>query len=396
MNTQRIKYMSYRTLREISTISLILISVLFNTTQTTAQNVYANFDITTSWLDFEEVIDVWTKYVQSEDDSIASQYWNKNEVEKYGYLAYNLNKLALSPNFLEMVKWGNVQIMSIRKIDEYYKIKSHIYWERNDSIRTMMYINVYTKKDQNGDYKLYNAFPINLKKYWNKETVGYIHFYFPKYHQFDKVKAIKQNNFITTTLPEIFGTKPDTVHYVFADTQKEMLEVTGIDFLVGGSGTEKPTGKASKSNNYVHCSGVGEYYPHELFHIFEQSKKYNYRHSWISEGIATFLGGSRGKPLAWHIKKANLYFKNHLEINLSEMINLRNKHIDEYTGFTYVLGGTIIQLIHEKGGWDLVKEFITNKGNNDEYYKGIEDVLGVPQKELNTYIRNELNRLSTK
>ena len=94
--------MSYRTLREISTISLILISVLFNTTQTTAQNVYANFDITTSWLDFEEVIDVWTKYVQSEDDSIASQYWNKNEVEKYAYLAYNLNKLTLNPNSLEM------------------------------------------------------------------------------------------------------------------------------------------------------------------------------------------------------------------------------------------------------------------------------------------------------
>ena len=40
--------------------------------------------------------------------------------------------------------------------------------------------------------------------------------------------------------------------------------------------------------------------PHELVHIYTK-ELFNYQyHSWIDEGLATMLGGSRGKSLDWH------------------------------------------------------------------------------------------------
>jgi hypothetical protein len=37
--------------------------------------------------------------------------------------------------------------------------------------------------------------------------------------------------------------------------------------------------------------------------------------------------------------------------------------MDEYTSYHYVLGGLIVKLIFEKGGWEMVKEFRVNGQN---------------------------------
>ncbi len=354
-----------------------------------AQKVLLNFDVNPEWENFSEVIEVWTKYLQTPTDSAGALYWNKAEVAQYGTEDYNLMNHEYNPSFHRLIKVYTAQILSITEEDGLYKITTQFYYPRNDTLMTLCIMNVYAKRD-NGKFKLYNARNIILEKDWTTQTVGYLKYYYPSNYKFDEAKALKQNLFITNTLPELFGCTPDTVNYYFAETRKQLDGLKGFEFNVGGSGTEKPSGKTI--GNTVYTTGTDEYYPHELVHVFI-NPMYPEMHLWAAEGIATYLGGSRGQSLQWHINRTSDYLSQHLEIDLSNMLDLQT--MDEYTDYRYVLGGAIIQLIHDKENCKGVKEFLSEATNdNKSYYAAIEKHLGWKQNEINKKFRKALKELA--
>ena len=165
----------------------------------------------------------------------------------------------------------------------------------------------------------------------------------------------------------------------------EIQRLRGFDYWIGMGGEIKPTGRGG--NNEVFCSGMGENYFHEPYHVLIGPHYLN-QHWWTSEGMATYLGGSRGYSLEWHLKRMNTYLKSNPNINFNNMLSLRT--MDEYSDYRYVIGGLIAKRIYEKGGWNLIKEFM-NTGNSDEdYYKAIEKYLGVKRADLNEYIRKQI------
>ncbi len=259
----------------------------------------------------------------------------------------------------------------------------------HDTLMTLCILNVYARKNDSGEFKLYNARKIELQKNWSSTTVGYIRFFYPSEHTFDREKASRQNLFITTTLPEIFGCKPDTVNYYFAKTRRALDKLKGFEFNVGGSGTEKPSGKTIGRD--VYTTGTDEYYPHEVVHVFINPMFPN-MHTWAAEGLATYLGGSRGESLQWHINRTHVYLQAHSEVDLNNMLDLQT--MDEYTDYRYVLGGAVIQLIYEKKGWDGVKKFLTQATDKDAYYTAIEKHLGWKREEINSKFRTALTTLA--
>jgi hypothetical protein len=150
-------------------------------------------------------------------------------------------------------------------------------------------------------------------------------------------------------------------------------------------GEKMPSGKAGEDK--VYCGGMGEYFPHEVVHVMLNPVFQN-AHFWASEGLATYLGGSRGETLAWHIKRTNAYLKEHPEIDLNDMLSLSN--LDEKTAYHYVLGGLIIKKVYDKGGWTMVKKFLRSGKTDSDYYRAIEKYLGIKQSELNAYLRGQL------
>ncbi len=352
-----------------------------------AQKVVLNFDVNPEWENFSELIDVWTKYLQAPTDSAGAQYWNKAEVDKYGIKDYNLINHEYNPGFHRLIKVYTAQILSITEQDGLYKITTQFYYPRHDTLMTLCILDVYARRNTAGVFKMYNARNINLKKDWSMRTVGYLKYYYPQGHRFDKSKAKKQNTFITCTLPEIFGCTPDTVNYFFAETREQLDKLKGFEFNVGGSGTEKPSGKTI--GNSVYTTGTDEYYPHELVHVFI-NPMYPDMHNWAAEGLAVYLGGSRGKSLQWHINRTAKYLSEHPEIDLNNMLDLQT--MDEYTDYRYVLGGAIIQLIYENECWDGVKEFVGETTNEKEsYYAAIEKHLGWKQSEIDMKFRKALS-----
>ena len=76
-------------------------------------------------------------------------------------------------------------------------------------------------------------------------------------------------------------------------------------------------------------------------------------------------------------------------MNLNQLINFVN--FDEHTDYHYVLGGLIADRIYKKGGWKLIIEYMNSGDSDKDYYKSIENLLGIKQNELNLYLREQLS-----
>ncbi|MFC3417823.1 hypothetical protein [Algoriphagus hitonicola] len=348
-----------------------------------AQKVSYNYLPDSSSTEFQEVMRLFENYLASNpQNQEKNTYWNTEEQQNYK------NYDFLESEFQPSLYMGfPVHVLSIKSRDDFYEIKAQFSYTQEDGSPYILAIVNYIARKENGVLKLANALLINRQE-WRCTTVGWVDFYYPPYHSFDQGKAKKLNDFIDRICSD-FGVKPMPFDYYLADDFDEIQELKGLDYYLGMGGSAKPRGKAGE--NQVYCGGLGEYYPHEVFHVLID-KHFPNKHFWASEGIATFLGGSRGESLDWHIKKTDAHLKTHPELNLNEMLTLSN--LDSETAFHYVLGGLIAKKFFEKGGWNLLKELLNSGENDQDYYQFIEQHLGVKQSELNAFLREELNRES--
>jgi hypothetical protein len=368
---------------------LLIIIFLVLSLKSLGQSVTVNYDIDTTIFKVSEPLNLWLDFLNTKDDSLGSKYWNLKEVNKYGQTSYFLIEKELQfgmDNYLKLLSYSNIKVLNVKKIDEYFKITSIMEFKPKEKTCNVQYIFHVYAGIENGELKLFNPLDINTKLNFNSTTIGYIKYHYPKFHDFDYELAKKQSDYLFE-LSNKFKVAIDTVDYYFANTNAELLEVRGFDFLIGNSGKEIPSGKADPKNRIVYASGIGEYYPHELIH-FLLNPKFPNCHLWINEGVATYFGMSRGKELDWHLRKLNEYLVEHPEINLNNMLDLRT--LDQYTGYRYVLGGYIVKKAFEKGSYELVKK-IMNAGKEDaDFYNVIENILGIKRQELNSVIRKDL------
>ncbi len=349
------------------------------------QKVTYNHIVDTTDTDTQEVMELFGNYLGSIAQNIRpNPFWNTEEQEMHKNFDF------LESEFRPSLYMGlPVHVLSIKFNNNVGQIKAQFSYCKENGVPYVLAIANYLVKKENGKYKLYNSLT-NNKQEWTCTTVGIVDFYYPKYHKFNYGKAKKLNEFIDKVC-ENFGVAPKPFEYFLADDYDEIQKLKGIDYYIGMGGKSKPSGKSA--NDKVYCGGLGEYYAHEAFHI-QIDNHFPDKHFWASEGIATFLGGSRGKNLNWHIERTNLYLQKHPEINLNNMLKLTN--LDSYTDFHYVLGGLIAKKMYEKGGWDLLKELMSSGKTEVDYYKTIEKHLGIKKMELNDYIREQMEIESKK
>src|SRR5690554_6858877 len=274
-------------------------------------------------------------------------------------------------------------VLSITSDNGLYRIKVQVSYCNEAGIPYVLAIVNYFAEKENGTFRLKNALTVNRQN-WNYTNVRLVDFYYPKYHSFTIDNAEKLNRDILEMCKNL-DVEPIPFEYYFADDYDEVQLLKGIDYYIGMGGEVKPAGTAT--DNKVYCGGLGENYLHEVFHL-QIDRAYPDKHWWISEGMATFLGGSRGENLHWHIQRSNTYLKEHQNIDLNHLLELAN--LDEYTSYHYALGGLIVKKVFDKGGWNLLKEFMKTGTKDKDYYQAIETFLGIQQKDLNKYLRKEL------
>jgi len=365
-------------------LQTIIILLIFSLSAFGQQVTY-NHIVDSTDTETKEVMTLFENYlVSNPQNKQKNSFWNLEEQ------AQHKNYDFLESEFQPSLYMGfPVHVLSIKFNKNICQIKAQFsYYQEGKSPYVLAIVN-YLAKKENGKYKLYNVLTDN-KQNWNCTPVGMVDFYYPKYHKFNSEKAQKLNDFINQ-ICSTFGVQPKPFEYFLADDYDEIQDLKGIDYYMGMGGKPSPSGKAT--DDKVYCGGLGEYYAHEVFHV-QIDEHFPNKHFWVSEGLATLLGGSRGESLGWHIKRTNLYLKKHPEVNLNDMLKLTN--LDHQTSYHYVLGGLIAKKILDKGSWPLLKELMSSGKTEDDYYQAIEKHLGVKKSELNDYIREQLENESKK
>jgi hypothetical protein len=343
------------------------------------QRLTYNHIVDSEDVETKEVMALFENYLASKpENKQKNPYWN--EAEQIEHKNFDFLESEFQPS---LYMGFPVHVLSIKFNDNFCEIKAQFSYCKEDGVPYVLAIVNYLAKKENGKYKLYNSLTFNKQK-WNCTTVGFVDFYYPTYHKFDYEKAQKLNEFVVQTCNN-FGVQPKPIEYYLADDYDEIQKLKGFDYYMGMGGLSLPSGKAS--DDKVYCGGLGEYYAHEVFHV-QIDEHFPNKHFWVSEGVATLLGGSRGKDLHWHLKRTNTYLQKHPEIDLNDMLKLSN--LDHQTSYHYVLGGLIAKKIMDQGGWSLLKKFMLSGKTDEDYYKAIEDFLGVKKINLNEYIREQL------
>ena len=358
--------------------------------------------VDTSRADIRQAVAVWSAYLRARPDSIRhSPFWN--EAEQAQSPRFDLLEREFEPT---LYRGFPVQILSVVGYpDGFYQIKS-LFGGNNPKGRSPIVFciaNVYARPDSSAGlgrgWRLYNALPINRARFWNSQQLGHVTYYFPPYHTFNKQKARQLNTFIDQ-LCQQFSVPTKPVDYYLADTPDELRQLRGFDYEITGSGLLKPTGRAI--GNQVFCSGLDEFYSHELVHVYLDAH-YPNQHPWVSEGVATFLGGSRGQSLDWHLARVAAHLRAYpgpvrrsrsagaggtANIDLSNMLSLVS--LDEFTDYRYALGGLLARAVFTKGGIPLLKRFMQSGQADKDYYAALEQFLGLKRAELNEQVRGLL------
>ncbi len=370
--------------RQRHTIYTLTLFFLCLCNKSFSQKITYNYIVDTSNVDTKKVMKLFENYIHSKPDSLYDNpYWNSDEKK-----TYKVFDLLERSEFQPSLYMGfPIHVLSIKSNKGLYEIKAQFSSCNDGTPYILCVANFYAKKEQ-GEYKLYNALPIN-RQHWQHTKFGWVDYYYPTYHKFDTFKAQQMDSFITELCRNL-DLKPHPFAFYFADDFDEIQSLRGFDYWIGMGGEIKPGGKGGY--NEIFYSGEGESNFHEPFHTLVGSQ---YRaHQWVAEGVATFFGGCRGQSLQWHIIRTNTYLKRNPDINLNNLLSLTT--VDEYTDYRYVIGGLIAKKIFEKGGWSLIKEFMNSGQSNEDYYKAIEKYVGVKRNNLNKYLRQQLEIESTK
>lgn len=243
----------------------------------------------------------------------------------------------------------------------------------------------------NSELKLENMVMVNSDG-WIHRKVGTIEYVFPKCHKFSQQNADSMKTF-NEKLSKIFNVTSFEIRYFITNNNIELQRLRGIDYLVDLYSLNIRSGLAEPNNGIIYSGNGSEYYPHEMVHLYirEWIGANNY-HPWFDEGLATFLGGSRGMSLDWHLKELASYSSMN-DLEFTDLLNMQ-RQVTESTNIEYTIGGLICKLAYEKGGIASVKELFAVGKTDDDFYKGIYNVLGIKRDDLNKYIINELSQYS--
>ncbi|MES2513284.1 MAG: hypothetical protein V4580_04040 [Bacteroidota bacterium] len=176
---------------------------------------------------------------------------------------------------------------------------------------------------------------------------------------------------------------------------------TNFDELNTSIGLDVQRNNARSENN-AYCDMLNKViygttincYFHEVVHMYVGNDYVETCHSWINEGLATYLGGS-GLTLDQHLHYLAIDLKKHTEYDLSNFLEYEHKHIDHttkviWTSYKFTLGGLMSKLVYETKGMSGLKRLLSNGSNDEQLYQTVCKELNIKRKDLNEFLRREV------
>lgn len=335
------------------------------------------------------VCELWQNYLGSRPDSLYDNpYWNA--AEKLQFNNFDLLTRSEIGNVYRYAGSYKPTILSVKQEGKYYRIRTMFAMQADSGYCDPIAItNVYARRERSG-YRLYNSLPVATAS-WQRHTLGSVTFISPAYHRFNRTLATRLVRFVDSVAARL-GVPKKHCQYYYADTFDELMHAQGFDYYIGEGNKRSQSGYTDPANSILYGGGANEWYPHEFVHVYANAI-FTAADEYFLEGLAVFLGGSRGRSCDELIAHADSLIQRDRRIDLDSAFagSYRSASLDYTTSAASLLGGVVCKMAYEQGGWPLVLEMMRyGPTPTVGRYRFMKEHFGVDATEVGTFLRRKI------
>ncbi|NBC58202.1 MAG: hypothetical protein GVY05_07975 [Bacteroidetes bacterium] len=306
-----------------------------------------------------------------QDDIITYQYDSLPKAIKKSYPTYK-------PSIYAIDKIGNdqflVKIALLGNPEGFYSI-----WSSH---------NLILKTDYYDCFKILNTADIEIRER-NCIVSDNVTFYTTQ-EKLSKREIEKFKDY-ETRLTRLLGLDIEFYSVVIYEDTVSLSKSLGYEYRDGMYGSGNIGGMFISYDNLILSGNGSAFYPHEIVHLYVDKLNYE-THNLISEGFATFLGGSLGYNYEYHVQNFKNYcIKN--QINLTENL----EHTDNYnilvgqsTSFQYAYGAFLCHTIFKHKGIKGILNLLNSGKSQTDIKTTLFNLLNVDAEELESLLYCEL------
>ena len=193
-------------------------------------------------------------------------------------------------------------------------------------------------------------------------------------------------------------TDTSTINYYACGSTREMYRIVGLDFMVSPSGPGTGRGGRASAEQHLLLAGdslQGEAYVHELVHIaLWPIVPAGGRHHMAEEGVATWIGGSRGASIDSLAVILAHYQATHPAVTMHMLVDGDVSGVwgQPETDAMYATAGVIAAAIHERGADAGIRKYLNLTDDTASFWREMPALVGVPGDSIEGWWRGEAVR----
>ena len=361
--------------------------------QTPAPFVTTGFGVDTTVADVRNIVSLVRAYVTKPDTSARSQglWTTSTEFDRRvgDAMLYEAN-VGFPASVVGVISTPGDSVYVVR-----------ILYARGDSTgATSPYVleRLYAVRDPSArfGFKLSGALP-RMTKSWERRTAGPITFiYAPGQHP-NQARIDSVARFVDSVAKMFNVPPPVHLDVLVGESMDDVLRAIGFDFYPEPSGPGTRSG--GRSLGYIILAAnpqVGEAYYHEFVHAI-LGPHIRAGTILLNDGVATWLGGSRGRPARQVYSAVAEYQRADPTLSLSKLYRTGFKDDDplRQSDLVYGTGALIANAVYQKRGINALRALYQSSGDPDTMLRAIATALGLPANDfraLDRWWRTEAER----
>uniref|UniRef100_UPI00404B7C8F hypothetical protein n=2 Tax=Flavobacterium sp. TaxID=239 RepID=UPI00404B7C8F len=335
-------------------------------------------------LEFRGVIEALKGFLKTKNSVYKDNpYWIENDIKFYKFPFLDL---------IDIETFGNrvykPTLISITQVESHEYI-AKVGWfsideQMNVDVKVIFNFHVIKTK---GKYLIRNILNRNIDN-WIEKKYDKITYFYSKGRQID-YKKVEEFNSINRELADFFENEPIEFKYFICESNNELLKIRGFDFEESMFFTNQNGSETFPHDMLIFSGNNSEINKHELVHLYTYLK-FKKRNSIIDEGIATFLGGSKGLSYKEHLAK----MREHIIINKIDVFQklFYNSYVLDFdTSLKYTLGAFLCDIALKKYKKEGLNQLLNSGKTNEELISTIETLFDIKKEHFNAFIKSELD-----
>jgi hypothetical protein len=345
--------------------------------QVPSPSVSTGFGVDTSITDVRNVVSLVRAYLAKPDSSARSRgLWSS--ATEFDRRIGDITAGQANQGFPATV----VGIISDGPGDSVYVVK--ILYARADSARGISPLalqRLYAVRETGAPYgfRLAGALP-RVTRNWERRSKGHITFWYVPGHKPNPAKIDRAARFVDSVAKLFSVPPPQHLDVYVGDSMDEVQRAIGLDFFPGSSGPGQRSGGLNLGSILlIGNPAIGEDYLHEFVHAV-LGPSLPAGSQLLAEGVATWLGGSRGRSTREMFALLRSYQQADSTLSFTTLLRgaFSVSDADRGTNLLYATGALIVDALYRRNGIASVRRIYQLRSDPNTLLRALAIELAVP------------------